>query len=237
VVFVVTLTGSLVLSSSAFSGQLRGEVIEQPTGVALENATRGAPGPRALSPLRASIEHAARHHAVDLAVTDMTARPPWTLAAPEAQAPASDAWDSVLRLEQGTGVRVVSRQGRSVTGKVVAVTESGLSTDRGAFLRDEIARVSRTRGSQALSVWAYAGLGTLAGSVAGYIAGSSSGDCHGCGEQRLAAVSGGIGGAFFGGMGGYILGEVVHHLPEKVVYLRNSAAPDQPELERLVPTE
>jgi len=192
--FVALTVAGLLVPLSAFSGQ-------QP-----------------VSPLRAAIQREARRHAADLVVTTATATPTRALAAAAAQAQGADGWDAVLQLQPGTRVRVVARQGRSVRGTVVVVSESGLSTDQGAFLRDEIVRIYRARAPQRLSVAAYTGIGALAGAVTGYVAGATSYDCRGCGEQRLATVMGTIGGVFLGGMGGYIIGEVVHHRREEVVY-------------------
>ena len=141
-------------------------------------------------------------------------------AAPVPQAPPADGWSAVQALQPGTRVRVRSAQGPGVTGKVISVSDAGIATDRGTFLRDEIIEISRARRSQSLNVVSYMGLGALAGGVAGYLAGSASYDCHGCGEQRLANVMGSIGGLFVGGMGGFIVGEVVHHLPERTIYTR-----------------
>lgn len=172
------------------------------------------------SSLRASAERAAIRLASEFAATDVSFEVSANVSAPLTRAQRSDDWGAVQALKQGTRVRVVPRQGIAVTGKVTAVGPTAVSTDSGAFLRDEIAQIYRARFSQSLGVLSYVGLGALAGGVTGYVAGNASYDCLGCGEQRLAASLGLIGGSFLGGMGGFITGEVVHHLPEHIIYSR-----------------
>ena len=173
------------------------------------------------SPLLASAEREARLLVPELASRHASTEDPQNINAPLARVQRSDDWHAVLGLKQGTRVRVTFRQGPAVTGRVITVGQTTISTDKGVFVRNEVVQISRARFSQGLGVVSYMGLGALAGGVGGYIAAASSYDCHGCGERRLATVMGLIGGVFVGGMGGFVVGEVVHHQPEKVIYSRS----------------
>jgi uncharacterized protein YcfJ len=170
--------------------------------------------------LRASGEREVARLASEWAAKVVAVEQSASVAVPVPQARQANDWGAVQALAPGTRVRVRSVRGPWVTGKVISVSDTGLATDRGTFLRDEIIEINRARPSQSLNVVSYMGLGALVGGVAGYLAGSASYDCQDCGEQRLATAMGSIGGLFLGGMGGVIVGEVVHHLPERTIYRR-----------------
>jgi hypothetical protein len=118
-------------------------------------------------------------------------------------------------------VRITPRQGRTIGGRLTAVTEGGVATDNGAVLRADVYSVGQVPRGQSLGVAAYTGLGAGLGALTGVVIGTVS-CAHGCSElgHALAVPFGLFYGALYGGMGGFIAGEVVHHRPERIVYVR-----------------
>jgi hypothetical protein len=146
-----------------------------------------------------------------------------TLAA-DVQLEPSDDWDNVRRLKEGTHVRVTTRHGGVVNGRLTTVGEDALEmvVRRGrkqTLLHDDVREV---RLGHSFSVGQSAGLGLLLGGITGFLGGSVAAcDPHVCGGERGLAIAGGtVYGVLLGGIGGFVVGEAMHARPGQLVYAR-----------------
>lgn len=172
------------------------------------------------SSLRASLEHEATRLAATLTVDD----PFRNDSEARAQVQRSDDWDTVRLLEKGTRVRVTTRQGQSMNGRLTTASDDTLQLvvrwgRKQTLLRDDVREVRRDR---PLSVGQYAGLGLLLGGVAGFLVGSAAAcDPHVCGGEGGLTIAGStVQGTFLGGVGGFVAGEAMHSRPGRLVYAR-----------------
>lgn len=134
----------------------------------------------------------------------------------------TDDWGVVVRLAEGTRVRVTTRQGQDVNGRVAAVNQDtvqvGLRWGRTKTLpRDEVVAV---RLGHRVTVAQHTGLGSLLGGLAGVLIGSAAAcDSNVCGGEGGLAVAGGlVSGIFMGALGGFVVGEAVHARPGRLIY-------------------
>ena len=177
-----------------------------------------------LSPVGASLEREATRLAATLATHEQPSASSRGFDASAAQIDRSHDWDAVRRLKDGTRVLVSTGQERGLEGSVTAVSDDELQivVRRGrlqTLRRDDVREV---RLDHRLSIGQHVGLGLLVGGVTGYLIGSAVGcDPRVCGGEGGLAIAGGtLYGTFTGGLGGFVVGHVVHSRSARLVYAR-----------------
>ena len=169
------------------------------------------------SSLRASIDREARLLAPQLSAKDASFKDSTNIKAPLVRAQRSDDWGAVRGLKQGTRVQVISRQGPAVTGRVIDVSETGISTDRGAFLRDEVVAVYQ---DHRFTTKQWVGIGALTGAATGLAIGvvANSRCRKNCELAGLGILFGPPLGALYGSFSGLFLGGIANRNPPRVIY-------------------
>jgi hypothetical protein len=167
--------------------------------------------------LGASVDREARLLAVELSARDLPSEDSTAVKAPLAQAQRSDDWSAVRGLNQGTRVQVMSRQGQTVTGRVIDVSQTAISTDRGTFLRDEVLAVYQAR---RYTTKQWVGIGAVVGAGAGLAVGAiADSRCRqrNC-DLELGTTFGPILGGLYGSLSGLFLGGITNRNPPRLIY-------------------
>lgn len=137
-----------------------------------------------------------------------------------------DDWAVFTGLDADTRVQVTMRDGRANAGRVATAAPDAVTLKVRWGRTQVLARadVREVRLGHRMGVAQFAGLGLLAGGVAGLVAGRAAAcNPNVCGGEGGIAVAGGlVFGTLVGGIAGVVTGEAVHARPGRLIY---TAAP------------